>query len=46
MLKLENLKKTIIIKNINTDSSFGRAEKNIRKELEILYKKMQAFIES
>ena len=44
MLKLENLKKTITIKNINTDSSFDRVEKNIRKELEILYKKIYSDI--
>ena len=44
MLKLGNLKKTITIKNIDTDSSFGRAEKNIRKELEILYKKIYSDI--
>ncbi|MBU4449671.1 MAG: bacillithiol biosynthesis cysteine-adding enzyme BshC [Actinobacteria bacterium] len=44
MFKLENLKKTITIKNINTDSSFDRVEKNIRKELEILYKKIYSDI--
>jgi bacillithiol synthase len=44
MLKLENLKKTVIIKNINTGSSFGRVEKNIRKELGILYKKIYSDI--
>jgi bacillithiol biosynthesis cysteine-adding enzyme BshC len=44
ILKLENLKKTITIKNINTDSSFDRVEKNIRKELEILYKKIYSDI--
>ncbi|MBE3089607.1 MAG: bacillithiol biosynthesis BshC, partial [Actinobacteria bacterium] len=44
MLKLENLKKTITIKNINTGSSFDRVEKNIRKELEILYKKIYSDI--
>jgi uncharacterized protein YllA (UPF0747 family) len=44
MLKLENLKKTITIKNINTNSSFDRVEKNIRKELEILYKKIYSDI--
>lgn len=44
ILRLENLKKTITIKNINTDSSFDRAEKNIRKELGILYKKIYSDI--
>ncbi|MCL5071704.1 MAG: bacillithiol biosynthesis cysteine-adding enzyme BshC [Actinobacteria bacterium] len=44
ILKLESLKKTITIKNINTDSSFDRAEKNIRKELGILYKKIYSDI--
>ena len=44
MLKLENLKKTITIKNIITGSSFDRAEKNIRKELEILHKKIYSDI--
>ena len=44
MLKLENLKKTISIKNINTNSSFDRVEKNIRKELGTLYKKIYSDI--
>jgi uncharacterized protein YllA (UPF0747 family) len=44
MLKLENLKKIITINNINTGSSFDRVEKNIRKELGILYKKIYSDI--
>jgi len=44
MFKLENLKKTITIKNINTVSSFDRVEKNIRKELGTLYKKIYSDI--
>ena len=44
MLKLENLKKTVAIKNIKTESSFDRIEKNIGKELEILYKKIYSDI--
>ncbi len=44
MLKLENLKKTITIKNIDTVGSFDRIERNIKKELEILYKKIYSDI--
>ena len=44
ILKLENLKKIITIKSIDTGSSFDRVEKNIRKEVEILYKKIYSDI--
>jgi bacillithiol synthase len=43
-LKLENLKKTIIIKDIGSGSSFDRVEKNIGKELDVLRKKIYSDI--
>ncbi|MCL4415378.1 MAG: bacillithiol biosynthesis cysteine-adding enzyme BshC [Actinobacteria bacterium] len=44
ILKLESLKKTITIKDVNTDSLFDRVEKNFRKELKMLYKKIYSDI--
>jgi len=43
-IKLENLKKIIVIKDISTAGSFERVERNIRKELEVLYKKIYSDI--